>query len=308
MEVFRNIKEYFIDGSKDLSAYSENFNIFSFEELRKNENEGVLNTKYITPHKRDFFEIAIIESMIAPANIAEQSFSNVVNCLGVVSPFQVVSYGKYGINSKDIESEKMKGFVIYFKPSFFASLHQPYEIQNEFPFFKIHTSPLYKLMEHELTEFLEIANHIYRESKELKVNSTEVVRSLLLVLMYKIKRITMKDNNVINVNRFETILAKFENLIHSEKSHFYSVNEYAKQLNISAIYLTECIKKATGKSAQQVIIEYKLIYAQTILMQMNKSISEIGYELGFSEVSNFTKFFKRNTGITPKQFRNKKGM
>ncbi len=84
-----------------------------------------------------------------------------------------------------------------------------------------------------------------------------------------------------------------------------SVKEYASQMNISPIYLTECFKKATGKSAQKIIIDYKILYAKTLLHQMDKSVAEVAYALGFNEVANFNQFFKRNLGITATQFRNK---
>ncbi|AUC23210.1 MULTISPECIES: AraC family transcriptional regulator [Polaribacter] len=76
-------------------------------------------------------------------------------------------------------------------------------------------------------------------------------------------------------------------------------------MNISPIYLTECFKKATGKSAQKIIIDYKILYAKTLLHQMDKSVAEVAYALGFNEVANFNQFFKRNLGITATQFRNK---
>ncbi|MDN3620187.1 helix-turn-helix domain-containing protein [Polaribacter undariae] len=76
-------------------------------------------------------------------------------------------------------------------------------------------------------------------------------------------------------------------------------------MNISPIYLTECFKKATGKNAQKIIIDYKILYAKTLLHQMDKSVAEVAYALGFNEVANFNQFFKRNLGITATQFRNK---
>ncbi|MFD1552673.1 hypothetical protein DNU06_09095 [Putridiphycobacter roseus] len=77
-------------------------------------------------------------------------------------------------------------------------------------------------------------------------------------------------------------------------------------MNISPIYLTECTKKATGKSAQKIIIDYKILYAKTLLHQMDKSVAEVAYALDFNEVANFNQFFKRNTGITATQFRQSK--
>jgi AraC-like DNA-binding protein len=100
-------------------------------------------------------------------------------------------------------------------------------------------------------------------------------------------------------------MSRFEHAILSSGNTFLSVNEYAAIMNISPIYLTECVKKATGKSAQKIIIDYKIQYAKTLLYQMEKPITDIAEVLGFNEVANFNQFFKRNTGITATQFRKK---
>ena len=197
------------------------------------------------------------------------------------------------------------GYVIYFKASLFHHLNQSYEVQNEFPFFKIHTLPIYHLSEDDFSEILSIIEEIYRESRGNKIHSLEVVRSLLLVFLYKIKRITQENEGIVTMNRFDAIMSKFEYEILSGKDGFLSVNEYASNLNISPIYLSECVKKATGKSAQKVIIDYKILHAQTLLHQMEKSISDVADSLGFNEVANFNQFFKRHTGITASQFRKK---
>lgn len=108
------------------------------------------------------------------------------------------------------------------------------------------------------------------------------------------------------MNRFDTIMSKFEQVILNSNHQFLSVKEYASQMNISPIYLTECVKKATGKSAQKIIIDYKILYVKTLLYQMNKSVADVAYALGFNEVANLNQFFKRNLGVTATQFRNKR--
>lgn len=84
---------------------------------------------------------------------------------------------------------------------------------------------------------------------------------------------------------------KFRQQILSSNNRYYAVIEYASQMNISPIYLTECVKKATGKSAQKVLIDYKMLYAKTLLQQIDKSVAEIAYVLGFNEIANFNQFF-----------------
>lgn len=65
-------------------------------------------------------------------------------------------------------------------------------------------------------------------------------------------------------------------------------------------FATVCVKKATGKSAQKIIIDYKMLYVKTLLHQMNKSVAEVAYALNFNEVANFNQFFERNIIIIDK--------
>lgn len=270
-------------------------------------DENAIDERFSLPHKRNFFELAVFIRNTGKMNIGERSFENIKSSLAIVSPFQVVSINKSNFHTKDYNDKPdVDGFLILFKHSFFASVNQAYEIQSEFPFFKIHTSPLYELSPTQLSDIINISEQMYSESKNSRMNNTEVVRSLLLILLYRIKRISHNNQSVVTVNRFEAITSKFEQAIIANNGTFFSVKEYASRLNISAIYLSECVKKATGKSAQKVIIDYKTLFAKTLLQQTDKPISEIAYGLEFMEVSNFTKFFKRNTGITPKQFRKNK--
>jgi AraC-like DNA-binding protein len=60
-----------------------------------------------------------------------------------------------------------------------------------------------------------------------------------------------------------------------------------------------------GKTATEIIETRKLIEARRLLLNTEKSVSEIGFELGYNEKSYFTRVFKKKTGITPTGFREK---
>lgn len=297
MEVYSNIKEYFLNSTTEANDYANQFYIRSIKEDSVKNVEP--DKKYIAPHKRDFFEIAVLIRNTKSIQIGDQTLPIMESSLAIVSPFQTIHYSDKRPGDND------EGYIIYFKASLFHHLNQSYEVQNEFPFFKIHTLPLYHLSADDFREILDIIQEIYRESRSAKIHSLEVIQSMLLVFLYKVKRITQDNEGIVTVNRFDAIMAKFEYEILSNSNTFLSVNEYASRLNISPIYLSECVKKATGKSAQKIIIDYKILHAQTLLHQMENSISDVADALGFNEVANFNQFFKRNTGITASQFRKK---
>ena len=83
-----------------------------------------------------------------------------------------------------------------------------------------------------------------------------------------------------------------------------SVNYFADKLNLSTNYFGDLIKHHVGKTATE-IIQHKIIAeAKKQLLAGDKTISEIGYDLGFEYPTYFARLFKKHTGITPSQFRN----
>uniref|UniRef100_UPI003567F08C AraC family transcriptional regulator n=1 Tax=Mariniflexile sp. TaxID=1979402 RepID=UPI003567F08C len=270
MKVYSDINTYFLNSIEPANDYSNSFYI---REINKDKVFVKPSEEFFGPHKRDFFEIAVLRRNTINIQIGNQTLQNMNNSLAIVSPFQVINYSDAPTDNDD------EGFIIYFNPSIFNNLNQSYGLQNEFPFFKIHTMPLYQLSENDFKDILSIAQELYKESRSTALHNFEIVRSLLLILLYKVKRSTQNNKGMVTSNRFDTIMSKFEQCILSSNHHFLSVNEYASQMNISPIYLTECVKKATGKSAQKIIIDYKILYAKTLLHQMDKSVAEIAYAL-----------------------------
>ena len=105
-------------------------------------------------------------------------------------------------------------------------------------------------------------------------------------------------------------LTGFEGLLngyfHSDKPQTLglpSVGYFAEQLNLSAKYFGDVIKKETGKSAQE-FIQLKLIdIAKEKIFDTSKSISEVAYDLGFKYPSHFTRMFKQHVGYSPNEYR-----
>lgn len=81
---------------------------------------------------------------------------------------------------------------------------------------------------------------------------------------------------------------------------------YARMFNLSPKYFSTLIKQETGYGAGEWIDRYVVLQAKALLRRMrNMSIQEVTDRLGFSEQASFSRFFKRNTGISPKEYREK---
>ena len=82
-----------------------------------------------------------------------------------------------------------------------------------------------------------------------------------------------------------------------------SVTALASQLNLSPRYLSDLLKQETGKTAIELIHIYTVNQAKDRLRANGQTVSEIAYELGFGNLPYFFKLFKKETGVTPSQFK-----
>jgi len=304
MKVFENISDYIPEQMRRFPFLSPDFYMDRFTDFY-NKSEDVFD-QFQSPHKRNFFEITLAIKESIPVNIGESTCVDNQNALEIISPFQVFSFGAIPSKEEKKNANPDEAYSIFFKSSFLHPARQPYEIQDNFPFFTIHTTPKYQFSAEQTKEFLDIFKLIFEEVKQPKEYSVQILQSYLNILLYKIKQVTTGEVKLISNNRFDLITSQYEQSISTNIDSFSTVREYASSLNISPIYLSECVKKSTGKSAQQILIDYKILHVKSILHQTNRPISDIANEIGFSELTNFTKFFKKNTGLTPSQFRKQK--
>jgi AraC-like DNA-binding protein len=106
-----------------------------------------------------------------------------------------------------------------------------------------------------------------------------------------------------HVTRKENLVKNFTLLVQKQFRLLRNVNKYAAQLNITPKYLTETVKEITGKTAGEIIDDFVLLEAKLLLDNPVLSIAEIADELHFSDQSFFGKYFKRHTGLSPKEYR-----
>ncbi|QHS59406.1 AraC family transcriptional regulator [Chitinophaga agri] len=84
-----------------------------------------------------------------------------------------------------------------------------------------------------------------------------------------------------------------------------SASFYAQQIGLTPKRTNEILRERTGMTISQLLYQLLLIEAKRALFHGKMSIKEIAYQLGFTDQSYFARFFKKHTGITPEEFREK---
>lgn len=99
------------------------------------------------------------------------------------------------------------------------------------------------------------------------------------------------------------VYVAFRNAIETDLTHRHDVVGYARHLGYSARTITRACQQATGQTAKRILTDRLVLEAKRLLVHTDTPAAAISAQLGFSEPTNFTKFFTRNTAQTPSAFR-----
>jgi len=108
----------------------------------------------------------------------------------------------------------------------------------------------------------------------------------------------------VNKGKAQIIVKRFYHLIEENFQKNLLLSDYARLIGVTPNHLTQTVRQLTGKSSSQVIKAKQLLEIKRLLFHTNLTVSEIANLLHFEDQSYFTKFFKRETGSTPLQYRN----
>lgn len=202
-----------------------------------------------------------------------------------------------------------KADVIAISPDFMRRIN--IDIKNMMPLFlKFVENPTLALTPEESRSMRGMIAQIERETRWPETHfSFDIVSGLIAATIYKVGDIMYhylaehpeEQNN--SHNRAEEYFKQFTHLLGEHFREERSVGFYARQLCITPKYLTTLIKRISGQSVSEWIDNYVILEAKTLLKYSTMSIQEIAYYLNFPNQSFFGSYFKRNTGMSPSQYK-----
>jgi len=132
----------------------------------------------------------------------------------------------------------------------------------------------------------------------------DIIRLLIQALFYIINDFRqLHEKNSLQKSKHEWLFDAFYNLVLTNYKESRNTAFYAEKLCLTPKYLSAVIKETTGKTVSDWISEYVILEAKSLLKTSNLSIQQISDELNFANQSFFGKFFKRLTGMSPKEYK-----
>jgi len=250
----------------------------------------------IVPHRTNFYHIFWFKS---GGNTHLIDFEPVET-----SPNTVLFLSKHKIHSFD-ESTNLDGLVILFTDDFFSKTkEQARYLQSTMLFNDLKSISKIRIQDN-IKTFTDIVELMERELLQpADTFQPDLLRNLLhnFLLLADRERSSMgfsepkKNADLDYVIRFKDILE--ENYMKRKQ-----VSSFAIEMYITDKRLNRATSKILGKSPKQLIDERVMLEAKRLLAYTNESVKEISYRLGFEELTNFIKYFRKHDTRTPVEFR-----
>ncbi len=247
------------------------------------------------PFKKDFYFVSFITNAGKTAiQYDNNSESQLDSFLVFQSPGHIYSWHR---------DKKVKGFLIYFKKECFSFFRPDFE--KEFPFFNVLHTNFFKINQSVFQKYKPHFDAVFDAYNATDSNRYTIAALRFLELLYQLKEFTIAANqwNSGFSSPQQLLFQKFQQLVNNYYIEKRTVEEYAELLHITPHHLSQSIKQATEKNALSFINDRILSEAKTLIRHTELDIAEIAYQLNFSDPANFGKFFKKNAGVTPIEFR-----
>lgn len=221
-----------------------------------------------------------------------------------IAPRQVIQWDKSVVFEQ-------KGFSINFHKDFLKGTELAHHIKK-FGFFSYSVNEALHLSPKEEKQIKAIVESIDLEYQNNQDEfSKDIIISQLSTLLkyanrfYQRQFINRKEMSNDLLEQFNKQLESYFDSGQLQENGIPSIEQIAERLSVSQRYLSDTLKKETGKTSTEHLQLFLIDEAKNILMEPNKTVSEVAYELGFEYPPYFSRLFKKKEGISPSAYREK---
>lgn len=225
---------------------------------------------------------------------------------------QTVDFDQYEINTQNvgfvlpgqisqlIPDQEAQGFIFNFTAGFLISSVDKSVLINPSSLLRFSCLPKLSVTEPDKSDMNLLAFNMAKEYQSITQNPAhsfrlEILGSLLKVFLIYLSRIISKQTELTGIDRTE-MTEKFFQLLEEKYKIYKTPADFASELKVSPGYLNEVLKKKTGFTTTYYISQRVMMQAKRLMLYSDISMKKIAYDLGFEDLSHFSKFFKRVCG------------
>lgn len=267
-----------------------------FHVIRFKDGQSDQLNRYV-PHRHDFFEIIWLRSAKGQVRSDLRSYRVDDHTLFFTSPGQIHAW--------EI-ADNAEGEIASFSEEFFSVNSEHPGLLGKMPF--LHSGaldPILYLNPREASRIDRAFRQLHAEAKEAAPGRDDLVRSYLTIILTHARQsfARRQPEAAASPPTVELIAGRFRHALAEHFPQLLEVGEYADLLHVSRTHLNDHLQRETGRTGSEIIHERIVLEAKRLLAHTSLTGAQIAYRLRFKDPSYFGRFFRRNTGQTPGEFR-----
>ncbi|WP_221392340.1 AraC family transcriptional regulator [Dyadobacter sp. NIV53] len=258
-------------------------------------------TKYTSYNRRDFYKISLL---IGKGKLFYGNQEIEINRNALIFFNRNVPYSWQAV------SEEQAGYFCLFTEDFINDGSRAKNITDN-PLFRGDSIPVFYIDKIQESELFNIFQKMSKELESGYIHKYDLMRSYLDLIIHEAMKMLPSESAGAHMNGSARVTSLFLELLDRQfpidspehKLQLKTANDYASRLSIHVNHLNRALKEITGKTTTEHIIEKVILHSKVMLRQSNWSVTEVAYCLGFEYAAYFNNIFKKQTGITPKSYR-----
>ena len=203
-----------------------------------------------------------------------------------------------------MQTKNVDGFLVLFtKEYLYNNQVKFHDISYTYPYNSSLYEPIMHLENQNYASFNSLIHSLFQEYYLPDSPSKQaILQNLLRTILLKVRSYPSKENASIDWDK-KDLFIRFQKALEEKIAVTRNAKDYCELLYVSYRKLNLTCKVLTNKTIKEFIDDTLVLKAKKGLLKNENNISQVSYSVGFSEITNFTKFFKKHTGLTPKQFK-----